>query len=211
MAKRERTIESFMRDDPERADALVFGRRTDVSRRGFLGGAGLAAMSAAVGGPIVFAASMPGGLIPAAFAQEAKKDAPRSAARRARRSSSFPARTQAWSCSATSRWWPRRPSSCWTTTPRRRRKFFIRNNGQIPEPASRRPTPGSSPSTARSTSRSRSRWATSRSASRPRPTAWCWNAAATAARSSRRRRAATSGPTAAPAARNGPACRSATC
>ena len=54
-------------DDPERADALVFGRRTGVDRRGFLGGTGLAAMGAAVGGAIPFAAMMPGGLIPAAF------------------------------------------------------------------------------------------------------------------------------------------------
>src|SRR5437773_6489705 len=76
MSKIERTVGEVYQDDPERADALVFGRRTDVSRRGFLGGSGIAAMSAAVGGPIVFAAAMPGGLIPAAFAQEAKQDAP---------------------------------------------------------------------------------------------------------------------------------------
>ena len=41
------------------------GARPDASRRGFLGGAGLAAMGAAVGGAIPFAANMPGGLIPA--------------------------------------------------------------------------------------------------------------------------------------------------
>jgi len=38
------------------------------------GPAGLAVMGAAVGGPIVFGANMPAGLMPAAFAQEAKKD-----------------------------------------------------------------------------------------------------------------------------------------
>src|SRR5262249_10993465 len=65
----ERSAHELYRDDPERADALVFGRTTPVSRRGFLGGSGLAAASAAVGGAIPFAASMPGGLIPAAFAQ----------------------------------------------------------------------------------------------------------------------------------------------
>ena len=74
--KMERRADELYADDPERADAVAFGRRTDVSRRGFLGGSGLAAMSAAVGAPIVFAASMPAGLIPAALAQEAKKDAP---------------------------------------------------------------------------------------------------------------------------------------
>ncbi len=56
MGKTERHIEELFADDPERADALAFGRKTDTSRRGFLGGAGLAAMSAAVGGAIPFAA-----------------------------------------------------------------------------------------------------------------------------------------------------------
>ncbi|HZH29008.1 MAG TPA: sulfite oxidase [Azospirillaceae bacterium] len=59
-------------DDPERADAVVFGRRTGPGRRGFLQGAGLAAMGAALGGiGIPFAANMPAGLIPAALAQGA--------------------------------------------------------------------------------------------------------------------------------------------
>ncbi len=51
-AKTERHLDELFADDPERADAVAFGRRTDVSRRGFLGGSGLAAMSAAVGAPI---------------------------------------------------------------------------------------------------------------------------------------------------------------
>jgi sulfite oxidase len=76
MGKDERSLSELYADDPERADALVFGRRTDASRRSFLGGAGLAAMSAAVGGPIVFAASMPAGLIPAALAQDTKPESP---------------------------------------------------------------------------------------------------------------------------------------
>ncbi len=67
--KRERGLFELYRDDPERADALVFGRVPDVDRRGFLKGAGLAAMGAAVGGAIPFAGSMPSGLIPAAMAQ----------------------------------------------------------------------------------------------------------------------------------------------
>lgn len=70
MAGNERSIDELYQDDPERADALAFGRKVDVNRRGFLGGSGLAAMSAAVGGTIPFAANMPGGLIPAALAQE---------------------------------------------------------------------------------------------------------------------------------------------
>ena len=79
--KKERSVEELYRDDPDRADAEVFGRKAAkgrvaaageaASRRGFLGGAGLAAMSAAVGGPIVYSAAMPGGLVPAALAQGA--------------------------------------------------------------------------------------------------------------------------------------------
>ncbi len=52
------------------ADRQLWGRKVDpVSRRGFLRGSGLAAMSAAVGASIPFARFMPGGLIPAALAQ----------------------------------------------------------------------------------------------------------------------------------------------
>jgi sulfite oxidase len=69
MDKTERSLDELYQDDPERAEAVAFGRKVGVDRRGFLGGAGLAAMTAAVGGAIPFAANMPGGLIPAAFAQ----------------------------------------------------------------------------------------------------------------------------------------------
>ena len=94
MGNDERSIGELYADDPERADALVFGRRTDLSRRGFLSGAGLAAMSAAVGGPVVFAASMPSWLIPAALAQEARTEAPATApGARGRKGSTSRART----------------------------------------------------------------------------------------------------------------------
>jgi sulfite oxidase len=65
-----RSVDELYADDAERADANVFGRKTGPDRRGFLGGAGLAAMSAAVGGTVVHHATMPGGLIPAAMAQD---------------------------------------------------------------------------------------------------------------------------------------------
>jgi DMSO/TMAO reductase YedYZ molybdopterin-dependent catalytic subunit len=56
--------------DPEAADWLLWERRADpVSRRGFLRGSGLAAMSAVLGASIPFARFMPGGLIPAALAE----------------------------------------------------------------------------------------------------------------------------------------------
>jgi DMSO/TMAO reductase YedYZ molybdopterin-dependent catalytic subunit len=59
----DRSVQELYRDDPERADALVWGRR------GALQGAALAAMGAALGATIPFARNMPGGLVPAALAQ----------------------------------------------------------------------------------------------------------------------------------------------
>ena len=67
--KRERGICELYQEDPERADALVFGRKTGPSRRGFLKGAGLAAMATVVGGSIPYHRNMLGGLIPAALAE----------------------------------------------------------------------------------------------------------------------------------------------
>ena len=67
---RERGLCELYEEDPERADALVFGRKTHSDRRGFLKGAGLAAMGAAVGATIPFHRQMPSGLIPAALAEE---------------------------------------------------------------------------------------------------------------------------------------------
>jgi DMSO/TMAO reductase YedYZ molybdopterin-dependent catalytic subunit len=59
----ERGLHELYRDDTERADALVFGRR------GLLKGAGLTAMAAVVGAAIPFARHMLAGLIPAALAE----------------------------------------------------------------------------------------------------------------------------------------------
>ena len=57
--------------DADAADRRVWGREVDPqTRRGFLRGAGLAAMSAAIGSTIPFARFFPAGLIPAAFAQD---------------------------------------------------------------------------------------------------------------------------------------------
>ena len=72
-SKIERGLCELYAEDPERADALVFGRVAHDDRRGFLKGAGLAAMGLAVGGAIPFHRNMPAGLIPAALA-ETKKD-----------------------------------------------------------------------------------------------------------------------------------------
>ncbi len=70
--RKERGICELYEDDPERADWLVFGRIADEGRRGFLKGAGLAAIGAVVGGAIPFHRNMPAGLIPAALAEEKK-------------------------------------------------------------------------------------------------------------------------------------------
>lgn len=71
LKSRERGLFELYADDPERADALVFGRISQVGRRGFIKGAGLATMGAMVGGAIPFSGAMPTGLIPAALAQAA--------------------------------------------------------------------------------------------------------------------------------------------
>jgi DMSO/TMAO reductase YedYZ molybdopterin-dependent catalytic subunit len=68
--KTERGIHELYAEDPEKADWLVWGRKTDpITRRGFLTKSGLFAMGAALGATIPFAENLPGGLIPAALAQ----------------------------------------------------------------------------------------------------------------------------------------------
>lgn len=67
--RKERGLRELYAEDPERADYLVFGRVAERDRRGFLKGAGLAAMGAAIGAAIPFHRSMPSGLIPEALAE----------------------------------------------------------------------------------------------------------------------------------------------
>ncbi|RMG24478.1 MAG: molybdopterin containing oxidoreductase [Bacteroidetes bacterium] len=67
MSKKERGLFELYQADPERADWLVWGRKTGHSRRGFLKKAGLAAMGTVLGGQLVFGRNMPAGLIPAAL------------------------------------------------------------------------------------------------------------------------------------------------
>jgi DMSO/TMAO reductase YedYZ molybdopterin-dependent catalytic subunit len=69
ITKTERGLFELYRDDPVRADAVIFGRMATGSRRGFLQGAGLTALATVLGGAIPFARNMPMGLIPAALAQ----------------------------------------------------------------------------------------------------------------------------------------------
>jgi DMSO/TMAO reductase YedYZ molybdopterin-dependent catalytic subunit len=133
MAKIERTIEELYADDPERADAVAFGRKTGVDRRGFLGGAGLAAMGAAVGGSIPFAANMPGGLIPAAMAQD-KPAAPAAAAPKGPTYLDFPGKDKGLVVIGEKPLVAETPEPLLDDDTTPTEKFFIRNNGQIPEP-----------------------------------------------------------------------------
>ena len=63
-------LHEFFAADPIAADDAFFGRKSYPDRRGFLRGAGLAAMAAMVGAAIPFHRNMPAGLIPAVFADE---------------------------------------------------------------------------------------------------------------------------------------------
>ncbi|MGF1592549.1 MAG: sulfite oxidase [Kiloniellaceae bacterium] len=68
MERTERGLFELYHEDPERADAIVFGRKSGPDRRGFLKGAGLASMGAVLGSAIPFSSKMPMGLIPSALA-----------------------------------------------------------------------------------------------------------------------------------------------
>jgi DMSO/TMAO reductase YedYZ molybdopterin-dependent catalytic subunit len=134
---RERSIEELYHDDPERADAVVFGRKSGISRRGFLGGAGLSAMTAAVGGPIVYHSTMPAGLIPAAFAQEAKPAEPKKgeAASQGPQYLKFPGKDENLILLQEKPLVAETPEHLLDDETTPIPKFFIRNNGQIPEEA----------------------------------------------------------------------------
>jgi DMSO/TMAO reductase YedYZ molybdopterin-dependent catalytic subunit len=125
----ERSIDELYSADPERADAEVFGRRTPVSRRGFLGGSGLVAMSAAVGGAIPFADWMPGGLIPAALAQ------PAAPAPKGPQYLSFPGKSDKLVVLGDRPLVAETPEHVLDDDTTPTDKFFIRNNGLTPEAA----------------------------------------------------------------------------
>ena len=128
----ERSIEELYRDDPERADAVVFGRQPGVDRRGFLGGAGAAAMGAALGGAIPFAANMPGGMIPAAMAQG---QAPAPAAPKGPQYLKFPGKSDKLVVLGERPLVAETPESLLDDDTTPTDKFFVRNNGTIPEEA----------------------------------------------------------------------------
>tara|TARA_B100000686_G_scaffold350279_1_gene445810 strand:+ start:3032 stop:4336 length:1305 start_codon:yes stop_codon:yes gene_type:complete len=74
MSKKERGLWELYANDPEKADAEIWGRQTEkLSRRGFLKKSGLAALSAAIGFQIPFFRSMPSGLIPVTLAEASEE------------------------------------------------------------------------------------------------------------------------------------------
>lgn len=128
--KRERGLLELYRDDPARADALVFGRRTGASRRGFLKGAGLTGLGAAVGASIPFAGNMPAGLVPAAFAQTPAADPAKAAGPKLLRMDGKDGGLVVLGDKPLVAETPEHLLDD-DTTPTA--KFYVRNNGQVPE------------------------------------------------------------------------------
>jgi sulfite oxidase len=126
--KTERSLNELYRDDPERADAVAFGRRSGLDRRGFLGGSGLAAMSAVVGGAIPFAATMPAGLIPAAMAEGAAPSPTKGP-----QHLQFPGKSDRLVVLGDRPLVAETPESQLDDDTTPTDKFFVRNNGTIPE------------------------------------------------------------------------------
>ena len=135
--KIERSLSELYGDDPERADAEVFGRRTGVDRRGFLHGAGLAAMGAAVGASVPLGESMPGGLIPAAMAQGAAPAAGGTPAAQPAgpQPLNFPGKNPNLSVLGDRPLVAETPEHLLDDDTTPIAKFFIRNNGQVPDAA----------------------------------------------------------------------------
>ena len=68
--KKERGLWELYTKDPEKADAEIWGRKSNsLTRRGFIKTSGLAAMTMAIGSQIPFFRNMPDGFIPLAFAK----------------------------------------------------------------------------------------------------------------------------------------------
>jgi DMSO/TMAO reductase YedYZ molybdopterin-dependent catalytic subunit len=132
MPRQERSLSELYQDDPERADALAFGRRSGPSRRGFLGTAGLAAMGGAVGGAIPFSAQMPAGLVPAALAQGAPAAGAAPAAQ-GPQLLDFPGKVKGLVVLGDRPLVAETPEHLLDDDTTPIEKFFIRNNGMTPE------------------------------------------------------------------------------
>lgn len=132
--KLERSIHELYANDAE--DAIVFGwRRVDASRRGFLGGAGLVAMGAAVGGTIPFAANLPAGLIPTALAQDKPAQPAAAAAIKGPQLLQFPGKDGRLVVLGDRPLVTETPEQFFDDDTTPTAKLFIRNNGQLPDAA----------------------------------------------------------------------------
>ena len=125
-----RLAQDLYREDPERADAVT------SSRRGFLGGAGLAAMGVTIGGGMPFS-NTPGGLIPAANAQGAAAPAGSSPAAppKGPQYLKFPGKNDGLVVLGERPLVAETPESLLDDDTTPTEKFYIRNNGQIPDEA----------------------------------------------------------------------------
>jgi sulfite oxidase len=134
-SKSERSLSELYASDPERADALAFGRRTDATRRGFLGGAGLTAMGAATGMAIPFSQNMPAGFVPAAMAQAAAPPpaAPAAPAPSGPQPFNFPGKDKRLVLLGDRPLVAETPEHLMDDATTPFGKFFVRNNGQIPD------------------------------------------------------------------------------
>jgi sulfite oxidase len=132
-----RSLAELYQDDSERADAVVLGRETGPTRRGFLEGAGLAAFGALAGGAIPFSSNIPAGLVPAAVAQGAPQPAaPPPPGPRAPQLLNFPGKDPRLVVLGERPLVAETPESLLDDDTTPTDKFFIRNNGQIPETTS---------------------------------------------------------------------------
>ena len=119
-------------DEARRADGSD-KQTAGASRRGFLGSTGLAAMGAVIGGAMPFS-STPGGLIPAASAQAAAPaPAAPSGAAKGPQHLKFPGKNEGLVVLGDRPLVAETPESLLDDDTTPIEKFYIRNNGQIPE------------------------------------------------------------------------------
>ena len=134
--KIERSLAELYQDDPERADVIVLGRKTGPTRRGFLEGAGLAAFGALAGSAVPFAANVPAGFVPAALAQDAPQPAAPPPGPRAPQPLNFPGKDSRLVVLGERPLVAETPEALLDDDTTPTDKFYIRNNGQIPETTS---------------------------------------------------------------------------
>ena len=123
MKKRKLTkgIHELYQKDPIKADELIWGRKTkSLTRRGFISKAALSSMVAILGGKIVFADNMPAGLIPAALANSNE-------------AFEIPGKHPELTILNDRPWNAEAPPHLLDDKLTPADKFFIRNNGLVPE------------------------------------------------------------------------------